>query len=379
MLNLLKAKQLAQPFFPEDYFSARVQKFAPVPAYLFHQIDGDFEQVCSEIHRLGVETLTFSDLIRTSPSARSAVLLTMDDGWSSVWSVAFPLARRYGIRFTLFVVPHAMEDSEECRPTLENGADIECLVARDHGPRCMLTWGEVRAMYESGLVDVQSHSLNHGVVFSSDELVGFTTPDGPFPLWGHAPLVTQYNGADVMELRPQLGSPLYAWGHALAAPRRFIDNAGVREECVAFVRENGGVDFFKAKHWRKALQSLVGRGDKGTWESQAERRERYRADLTEAKRLIEEHLPGATVCALAPPWSMMHSELPEIAQETGHKVVVLGYPFEPLSTDSSVVLYPRFFADAIWLLLHGKSLRGLSKWWRSRSRAIQRRVAGEIP
>jgi hypothetical protein len=74
----------------------------------------------------------------------------------------------------------------------------------------------------------------------------------------------------------------------------------------------------------------------------------------------------------------MHEALPAIARETGHEVIVLGYPFSQHSRQSPLPLYPRFKGDAIWTLLLGP-IRGVVGWWRARQAAIARKAAGAVP
>lgn len=374
------SKRWPQDFlFPNRYFCAQVQGLPPVPTYFYHQVEADeFALTCEQIVSCGFRTLTIGDLLDGAARCDHEVLVTFDDGWSSVWSIAFPLAWRHGIRFTLFLVPQAVEESEECRTTLEDVADPAQLNARDLGPRRMLTWGEVRAMHESGLVEIQSHSSHHGVVFTSNEIVGFCTPDGPFPLPGKAPLISRFNGRDIAEVDPALGTPLYQWAPALAGPRRFIEDSRSREQCTTFVRDGGGAEFFRTEGWKDALHHAANKWRGGVWENEDERLERYHNDLLQAKRSIEERLPGARVRAISPPWAVMHVDLPAIARDTGHEVIVLGYPFQSSGKKNPLPLYPRLYGDAIWTLLQGP-IRGGVNWLRARRHAIARKADGFNP
>jgi hypothetical protein len=364
--------------FPRQYFRNRVHGIPAVPAYFHHQIDArEFTKICREITQRGFQTLKFSQLLDGSPIDGSALLLTMDDGWSSVWSVAFPIAKRYGIHFTLFVVPDLMEITSECRPTLYDGLDPASLVMRDMGPRRWLTWGEIWAMHASGLVDVQSHSMNHGVVFSSNSCKGFCTSNGPFPLYGMAPLVNHISGKDIAEMHPAPGAPLYSLSPALAASRRFIQEPDIRERCVELVRKNGGEKFFASDDWRAKLLEVVKHGGNGQWETKEERRERFRSDLFQSRLTIESRIPGANVRVLATPWAAMHPELPAIARETGYEVIVLGYPFPDHPPESPLPLYPRLKGDSIWPLLHGPFI-GSMGWLKARNYHIRRNAAGAV-
>lgn len=66
-----------------------------------------------------------------------AVAITMDDGYASTYHVALPTLRQHGFPATLFVYTDFI-----------GGGDA-------------LTWPQMQAMQESGLVEIQSHSKSH--------------------------------------------------------------------------------------------------------------------------------------------------------------------------------------------------------------------------
>lgn len=66
------------------------------------------------------------------------VAITIDDGHRSVYTEMFPLILKHHIPVTLFVYPSAISKASYA-----------------------LTWEQIREMKESGLVDVQSHTLWH--------------------------------------------------------------------------------------------------------------------------------------------------------------------------------------------------------------------------
>lgn len=66
-----------------------------------------------------------------------SVVITIDDGYESVYRHAFPLLKRFGFPATLFVYTDFV-----------GGGDA-------------LTWGQMQEMQASGLVDIQSHSKSH--------------------------------------------------------------------------------------------------------------------------------------------------------------------------------------------------------------------------
>jgi peptidoglycan/xylan/chitin deacetylase (PgdA/CDA1 family) len=67
-----------------------------------------------------------------------AVAITVDDGEASVYTEMFPLIKRFRIPVTLFVYTSVISSASK-----------------------FLTWDQLREMVDSGLVDVQSHTLTH--------------------------------------------------------------------------------------------------------------------------------------------------------------------------------------------------------------------------
>jgi peptidoglycan/xylan/chitin deacetylase (PgdA/CDA1 family) len=66
-----------------------------------------------------------------------AVVITIDDGYESVWQYAWPLLREHGFPATVFVYPDFV------------------------GAGGALSWVQLEELAASGLVDVQSHSKSH--------------------------------------------------------------------------------------------------------------------------------------------------------------------------------------------------------------------------
>lgn len=373
----MRDRQPQHFLFPHRFFASNVRGLPPVPAYMLHQVDvAQFAALCATLERERVHCITFPELMKGEADPNS-ILLTFDDGWSSVWSAALPIARRHGVRFTLFLAPQCVEESDEVRSSLDTGATPEEIAVRDLGPRARLTWAEVLALQASGVPDIQSHSTHHGVVFKSPTLKGFATPEGPFPINGLIPLVQRTQTGDAVSFRVEPGTPLYEWGPALTVPRRFLEPVDVRERCVQHARE-GGPDFFKRTDWQDQLRTIVCATPAGDWESSAARLERLKLDLEGSRQIIEKRVPGTRVNVLAPPWAEIDAPLADVARSAGYELVVLGYPFHVENLKSTVPLYPRLFGDASWVCALG-TMRGAPKWWHARSRNLQRRRVGAVP
>jgi hypothetical protein len=164
----------------------------------------------------------------------------------------------------------------------------------------------------------------------------------------------------------------------LSASRRFLENPEARQRCTAYVQENGGTAFFARPGWEKALAPIVEQVGPGEWESAGERRIRFQCDLGQARERIEARLRGARVRVLALPWGEIHPELPSIARETGHELLVLGYPLPVLPGAATLPVHMRLYGDAIWTLLDGPVVGGV-RWWRARRSNLARKASGAVP
>lgn len=98
-------------------------------AQMEHLKDGGFTPVSLD------ELFDFLDFKADLPER--AVVITFDDGWRSVYEIAFPILRRYGFTATLFVTTGMIS-----------------------GSSTTLSWEQVAEMAGGGF-DVQSHSVNH--------------------------------------------------------------------------------------------------------------------------------------------------------------------------------------------------------------------------
>jgi peptidoglycan/xylan/chitin deacetylase (PgdA/CDA1 family) len=72
---------------------------------------------------------------QTPTQPQKAVVITADDGHKSVYTEMLPIVRRFGVPVTLFIYPSAISNASYA-----------------------LTWEQLAALKETGLVDVQSHT-----------------------------------------------------------------------------------------------------------------------------------------------------------------------------------------------------------------------------
>jgi peptidoglycan/xylan/chitin deacetylase (PgdA/CDA1 family) len=104
----------------------------------------DFERLLGWLKDNGIRTLSmaeYCEAIRLPDPPRDAVLLTVDDGYETVYTELYPRLRERGMRMTSFVITDRVGETNTVNP---------------HQP--WLTWEQCREMAASGIVDIEAHA-----------------------------------------------------------------------------------------------------------------------------------------------------------------------------------------------------------------------------
>jgi peptidoglycan/xylan/chitin deacetylase (PgdA/CDA1 family) len=302
-----------------------------VPVFVFHSVEPvSFERQLRHLADNGYATLDadryFRLVMGAGPVPERAVVLTFDDGRASVWTVARPLLRRYGMKGIVFLVPGRIPDGDGKGPTWDDalaGRTTEATVLeREQKGQPFMTWPEIEA--SADVFDFQSHSFSHSRVHTSPQVEGFVTPGlrlgySAFDL----PLVED-DGRDLVGTEVPLGTPLLRSASRLSESLRFHEDPALRAECVALVKDEGEAGFFARPDWSKRLRRIVARNHVvGRTEEPAEREAAQRRELLESKRAIEAHT-GRPVIHLCYPWHVSGPTAERLARETGYRTAFAG-------------------------------------------------------
>jgi peptidoglycan/xylan/chitin deacetylase (PgdA/CDA1 family) len=290
-----------------------------VPVFHFHEVQPARLEPCLRyLAHNGYRTVGSAELAHwvldgMHPGPRS-VVLTFDDAWASLWTVAFPLLRRYGLRAVTFAIPGRIQDAPRPRKTLDDGVDEPEAADRSDVP--FATWPELRAMRAAGVVDVQSHTYRHGMIFCSEQVVEFLRPGRVPPLlslpalgWGPEP---RFAPPDAF------GLPLYLARSRMSDARRYVDDEAARAACLDWVRENGGPAAFEREDWSAALRERVAAAP-GRLETDDERTDAMRGELVRAREALESRLDAqGDVRQVCFPWAVCGEEAERLAREAGY-------------------------------------------------------------
>jgi peptidoglycan/xylan/chitin deacetylase (PgdA/CDA1 family) len=310
--------------YPSFLFGAGLGSLLPV-FHLHQTTRAQLEPRLRYLAENGYRTVTadaISRLVRqrVSPGPRT-VAQCFDDAWASLWTVAAPLLKEFGFQAITFAIPGRITDAPGLRPVSDSVEAVDY----DRSERPFVTWPELRALAQSGTIDVQSHSWSHSMIFAGGTPLTFVTPafaDEPLlnrPRVAAGPVTPVAASGDDEPLRflaPDcLGAPLYPRRSRLSDAWRYRDDAAARHRCVTHVREHGGAAFFDREGWEDALRVLHGT-TADSFEGDSERQAAMTMELDRARTELESRL-GTRVRHACAPWGVAGALTRDVATRLG--------------------------------------------------------------
>jgi hypothetical protein len=308
-----------------------------IPVFVFHSVrPQQFAEQLRYLATNGYRSLTADELLATlrgeRPIAGRTVALTFDDATGSFWAVAFPLLRKYQFKAILFVIPGLVPASKGYLPNLadvwDGRADLTEVASREQiQPLC--TWDELSTMHESGLVDIQSHSMTHARVNISPWVVDFVHPRFDSHSFENINIPLSSDDLAKRPLRPlRLGQPIYRSASRLSGRPRFLENSEITQRLIQYVAQRGGADFFTTSNWRSTLarqyRQLVNEWPgQVAYESPGETEAAIRWEMALARQQLEARLdkPIRHFCY---PWFQGSPFSDQIAAESGYETLFYG-------------------------------------------------------
>lgn len=303
-----------------------------IPVFVLHSVQPDkFEAQLQYLVENQYRTVMANELGDLVTGAKTAgeriVALTFDDGRGSLWSIAYPLLKKYGLSAISFIVPGQIKQTTTRLPNLEDvwndRADLQQVCNREN-MELLCTWNEIQEMHRSGTIDFQSHTSYHHSVFYTDHFVDFVNPDfKPAFLKGTCYIPVHQGGRDVFPSAPEWGRPIFRWAPAMAVEKRFLEDEDLSQHCMEYVRDNGDLDFFKQRDWRRFLKARFRQyirryGRSGHFQTPSERINDLRYDLSCSKEMIEAKL-RKQVRHLCYPWYQGSKTAVQISKEVGYR------------------------------------------------------------
>lgn len=277
-----------------DLFSGRFPRFIfgggldadTLPVFHFHDVTrDDLEPKLRYLADNGYRTVTSDEIAgharRTTRLPERSVALCFDDAWASLSTVAAPLLTRHGLRAITYAIPARITDA----------------------PGPFVSWSELRALHTSGVIDVQCHTDTHSMMFCSDAVCGFVTPDyASGPLLNRPQLVSR---PALRFITPEdLGAPLYPARSRMSDGRRAAVSLDVHQRCVDRVAREGGAAFFARSGWQAELTRMIVNRSPAAIESDIEQTRAIEEELDRGRSVLNERLCTTTVNHICLPWGV---------------------------------------------------------------------------
>lgn len=293
---------LAAGRYPGFIFGLPVGRLLPV--FHFHEstaasVEPAFRYLAENGYRT-VQSEETTRLVRDGrhPGPRS-VMLCFDDALASLWMVVAPLLARYGLSAVTYAIPGRIAEAASVRPTLEDGP-VDAAAA-DAAPNPFATWPELEALSRGGVIDIQSHTQTHSMVFVGAKPLGVVTP--AFAAEGFLNrAATGDIGAPAFLTPERLGHPLFPCRSRMSDGLRFYPNPEDCSRLEAFVHARGGAAFLRDADSDRALAPELARVG-GRFETAADRDRAVEAELVVARDTLRQRL-GLAVGHVCLPWGV---------------------------------------------------------------------------
>lgn len=265
-----------------------------------------FEVFCRYLSKHGYKTYFLDywyEQENVSVKDKKDLYLTFDDGYLDNLLVAYPIMKKYGIKGTIFVNPEFVDPSSGIR-TLE-GNKGETLG--------FLNWDEIRFLDKSGVMDIQSHSMSHNFYFRSDNMIDVHTPEDKYHwlAWYNKPERKHVWQLEDQSIYTPYGTPVFEYYRALGLRRYFPDERVVDKSITLYNEGKSKEDIIAA--CIELLKTYPGR-----FETDEEKELRFRYELFDSKRILEEKLDKRVDFLCWPGGGYDEMSL-QLAEEAGYK------------------------------------------------------------
>jgi len=304
--------------YPDFVTSSRVSSIPEyIPVFSFHNVtNDDLLLKLNYLMQNGYSTINSDEYayLNGKSNGERLVMLTFDDGLVSLCNVVAPLLRAYQMCAVAFVIPGEIDQEEGGGVVEPNNGD----------GRLLCSWEQLEAMKD--VIDIQSHSMYHWLIFESSIVSSFFSPqikskfqkiDWPIP---------RRNGIDHPERDIGFGWPIYKTNSRLSGSLRVYENAEITEAMMSYVEERGGADFFNSPGWEKALNSehtRLAHGAKFETETPDQRLASVTHCIDASKQVIEEKMKKE-VKGFCFPFGIGSPETEAIAQKGGYSLAYYG-------------------------------------------------------
>jgi len=279
-----------------------------------------FKHFCKYIKEAGFKTILLDEwyYLQDHPEKITGreIALTFDDGYLDNWSIVHPTLKKYGLCGTIFVNPEFVDPSTGLRPQMNPDHPTPEFINNSLG---FLNWDEIKELDKSRVLDVQSHSMSHNFYFHTNKIADIYTgqPDYDWLAWYTHPERKPYCLNEDQSQLNEFGQPIFEYYRALGLRRYFPDERLLKKGIEMYAENLSNIPELK-KELTKLLNDLPGR-----FETDEEMEARYRYELFESKRILEEKL-GKPVEFLCWPGGGYNDLSIQLSIEAGYKASTYG-------------------------------------------------------
>lgn len=252
--------------------------------------------------------------LKNEKSEKKYICLNFDDGCLDNYIHVFPLLKKYSVKATIYVNPEFIPEIETPRKTIDQINKKGNDEVEDLG---FCSWAELKLMEDSGLVDIQSHTLSHTKYFVSPKIREFHHPKSNY-LYPISNLFPQKKPNYISDLNFKnlipFGTPFFEEKSSVIAKRIFISKS-FEEECINALK-NYHWDLYKKQECLEIIDPIYKKYiDSNSLiektETDFEYQERVKKELAESKRIIEQNLSKKIKYCCWP-----HGDYNELAHKT---------------------------------------------------------------
>lgn len=278
--------------------------------------EDQFENFCKYLLDNKIETV-FLDTWVEDPSAKNKIVLTFDDGYLDNWVYAYPILKKYGLKGTIFVNPEFVQNETTIRPNLEDVWNKKIDRAELH-PLGFCNWSELNAIQESGVFDIQSHSMSHNFYFYSNKIKDIYTGQQKYNWlpWLLQSKRKPYYINENQSNSKDHGFPIFEFDRALRVRRYLPDEKIIKYSIDEYSKLESTInktDFLKTLNTK--LNDYP-----GEYESDKDMRSRYIYELVKSKDIIEQRLKKSVDFICWPGGGFNQLSI-DVAKEAGYKAM----------------------------------------------------------
>ncbi len=310
------------------YSKNNINSLDGIPVFVFHTIEPElFEEQLKYLKKNGYKTLSINEFydVLTKPqsiSTEKLVLLTIDDARSSVWRFAYPLLEKYQMNATVFVIPGLTEEGSlriNLKNSWNNNCKIEDVYKIDPDDITLCNWAEISEMYNSGFIDIESHTLFHREIFTSTQIIDYISEDMEFIPYNFngSPYYTYESIGKQLHVSEFSGLPIFE-----SAPIMFAGpKLEVSEEFKLKCKEIYKNALEKKEDWKNQINNFVAQesNNKKYFEFKNTSTTDTLEDLKIAREEIQKHLDSNAGNHLCLPWTKGNKNTIELCKELNIK------------------------------------------------------------